>query len=167
MPRAGPIGLRRGHPLVDRRCRSRRFDAVVIYGTSRLARDRFLAALYDRELRKVDVAIHYATGAGDSSTPEGQLMIGMQQLWDEFERTKLARETKRGMREAAEQGFRTGGRAPYGYKRVEEPLPASHRGDQTKCRVTLDPNSEEAAAVAEIFHLYAHDGVTLKPSPTT
>jgi site-specific DNA recombinase len=140
----------------------RRFDAVVIYGTSRLARDRFLAALYDRELRKVDVAIHYATGAGDSSTPEGQLMIGMQQLWDEFERTKLARETKRGMREAAEQGFRTGGRAPYGYRRIEEPLPASHRGDRTKCRVTLEPEPEEAAAVAEIFHLYAHEGRTLK-----
>ena len=49
-------------------------------------------------------------------------MIGMQQLWDEFERTKLARETKRGMREAAEQGYRAGGRAPYGYRRrLQEP----------------------------------------------
>lgn len=98
---------------------NRRFDAVVIYSTSRLARDRLLAALYERELSKVGVAIHYATGGGDSSTPEGQLMIGMQRLWDEFERNKLSRETKRGMREAAEQGFRTGGRAPYGYRRVE------------------------------------------------
>ena len=68
------------HEARDRELR--RFDAVVIYGTSRLPGDRFLAALYDRELRKVDVAIH-AKGAGDSSTPEGQLMIGMQQLWDE------------------------------------------------------------------------------------
>jgi len=38
-------------------------------------------------------------------------MIGMQQLWDEFERNRLSRETKRGMREASEQGYRAGGRA--------------------------------------------------------
>ena len=44
-------------------------------------------------------------------------MIGMQQLWDEFERNRLSRETKRGMREASEQGYRAGGRAPYGYRR--------------------------------------------------
>ncbi len=51
----------------------RRFDAVVIYSTSRLARDRLHAALFERELRKVGVAIHYATGGGDPSTPEGSL----------------------------------------------------------------------------------------------
>lgn len=48
---------------------SRRFDAVVIYATSRLARDRLVAALYERELRAAGVAIHYATGAGDPGTP--------------------------------------------------------------------------------------------------
>jgi site-specific DNA recombinase len=141
---------------------TRRFDAVVIYGTSRLARDRLLAALYERELQKVGVPIRYATGGGDSSTPEGQMMIGMQQLWDEFERSKLARETKRGMREAAEQGFRTGGRAPYGYARVEEAMPEDHRGDRTKSRVTLEPIPEHGAAVAEIFHAYSHQGLSLK-----
>jgi DNA invertase Pin-like site-specific DNA recombinase len=57
------------------------------------------------------VGIHYATGAGDPATAEGQIFIGMQQLWDEFER-KLARETKRGMREGTEQGYSMGGRAP-------------------------------------------------------
>ena len=50
---------------------TRRFDAVVIYSTSRLARDRLVAALYERELSKVGVSIHYATGAGDPDTPEG------------------------------------------------------------------------------------------------
>ena len=33
-------------------------------------------ALFERELRKVGVAIHYAMGAGDPSTPEGQVFIG-------------------------------------------------------------------------------------------
>ena len=140
----------------------RRFDAVVIYSTSRLARDRLHAALFERELRKVGVAIHYATGGGDPSTPEGALMIGMQQLWDEFERNRLSRETKRGMREASEQGYRAGGRAPYGYRRRLHALPDGHRGDRAKHRVTLEPEPEEALVIAEIFELFVPGNLTPK-----
>ncbi|MCB0869316.1 MAG: recombinase family protein [Solirubrobacterales bacterium] len=81
-------------------------------------------------------------------------MIGMQQLWDEFERTKLARETKRGMREVSEQGFRAGGRAPYGYRRNLEAMPESHKGNRDKSRVTLVPDQDQALVVAEIFDLF-------------
>ena len=140
----------------------RRFDAVLIYSTSRLARDRLAAALFERELRKVGVAIHYATGAGDPETPEGQVFIGMQQLWDEFERNKLARETKRGMREISEQGYRAGGQAPFGYRRKTHALPEDHRGDRDKARVTLEPVPGDAEIVGLIFDLYVHQGVGLK-----
>ncbi len=134
----------------------------MIYATSRLARDRVLAGLYERELRKLDVEIHYANGAGDPTTPEGSLFIGMQQLWDEFERTKLSRETKRGMREASEQGFRAGGRAPYGYRRVLEEMPIGHQGDREKHRVTLEPHPDQAPVVAEIFDLYVRRSMNLR-----
>jgi len=86
----------------------------------------------------------------------------MQQLWDEFERNKLARETKRGMKEASEQGYRAGGRAPYGYRRVEHTLPEGHRGDREKSRVTLEPDPEQAPVIAEIFHLHADRGLSPK-----
>ena len=79
---------------------TRRFDAVVIYQTSRLSRDRVSAGLFHRELRKVGVQIHYAIGAGDPATAEGGLLIALQQAFDEYERAKLSRETKRGMRES-------------------------------------------------------------------
>lgn len=100
---------------------SRRFDAVVIYQTSRLSRDRVSAGLFHRELRKLGVEIHYALGAGDPATAEGGLLIALQQAFDEYERAKLARETKRGMRQAALQGFRCGGRPPYGYRLERSP----------------------------------------------
>jgi DNA invertase Pin-like site-specific DNA recombinase len=145
-----------------RDCEGRRFDAVVIYATSRLARDRLYAALYERELAKVGVSIHYATGAGDPDTPEGKVFIGMQQLWDEFERNKLSRETKRGMREASEQGYRAGGRAPYGYRRREAAMPEGHQGDRSKHRVTLEPVEEQAQTVARIFELFVGDELSPK-----
>ncbi len=139
----------------------RRFDGVVVYNTSRLARDRLLAALYERELRTVGVSVHYAMGAGDTDTPEGQMFVGMQQLWDEFERSKLARETRRGMREGTEQGYRMGGRAPYGYRRELHDLPQGHRGID-KQRVTLVPEPDEAPVIAEISDLHANQGWGLK-----
>jgi site-specific DNA recombinase len=139
---------------------TRRFDAVVIYNTARLSRDRVHAGLFERELRKVGVDIHYATGGGDPATAEGRMMIGLQQIFDQFERDKLARETKRGMREATEQGFRTGGRAPYGYIRSLEAMPEGHKGDRDKSRVTLEPHPDQALVVAEMFHLHADRGLS-------
>lgn len=141
---------------------NRRFDAVLCYSTSRLARDKFLAAFYERELKKVGVHITYATGAADTSTPEGQMFVGIQQLWDQFERDKLARETRRGQREGIERGWRMGGRAPYGYRRQGEALPEGHRGDTSKQRVKLVPEPDEATVVTEIFHLHASQGWGLK-----
>ena len=141
---------------------TRRFDAVVIYQTSRLSRDRLHAALFERELRNVGVAIHYAIGGGDPDTPEGSLMIGMQQLWDEFEREKLARETRRGMREVSEQGFRAGGRAPYGYRRVVQELPDDHKGDRSKGRASLEPHPDQAPVISEIFRLFTTEGLSPK-----
>jgi site-specific DNA recombinase len=140
----------------------RRFDAVVIYQTSRLSRDRFLAGLYERELRKVGVPIHYAVGGGDPDTPEGMLAIGVQQLIDEFERKRLSRETKRGMRENALQGFRNGGRAPYGYRRELEAHPNAVRAENGEHKARLVPDPEQAEVVVEIFHLWAEQGLSCK-----
>lgn len=141
---------------------SRRFDAVVIYQTSRLSRDRVSAGLFHRELRKVGVQIHYAIGAGDPSTAEGGLLIALQQAFDEYERAKLSRETKRGMRENARQGFRVGGRAPYGYRlhRTPHPVPARAKAGETKSRLVPDP--DQAPVIVEIFHLWADKGWACK-----
>jgi site-specific DNA recombinase len=139
--------------MAEARSPDRRFDGVVVYNTSRLARDRVLASLFERELRKLDIKVVYAMGAGDTDTPEGQMFVGIQQVWDEYERSKLARETRRGMREGTSQGYRMGGRAPFGYRRVGTPVPEDHRGVQ-KARVRLVIEPDEAVVVREVFYLH-------------
>jgi site-specific DNA recombinase len=145
-----------------RDAQSRRFDAVVIYQTSRLSRDRVSAGLFHRELRKVGVDIHYAIGAGDPATAEGGLLIALQQAFDEYERAKLSRETKRGMRETALQGFRCGGRPPYGYRLEATPHPVAARAKAGEVKTRLVPDPDQAAVVAEIFHLWADKGLGCK-----
>jgi DNA invertase Pin-like site-specific DNA recombinase len=76
--------------IVEARCPDRRFDAVVMYQTRCLSRDRVSAGLFERELRRLSppVQVHYPFG-GDCSTSEGQLMVAIGQAIDEFERGHL------------------------------------------------------------------------------
>src|SRR6266511_2435906 len=132
----------------------RRFDAVVIYSTSRLARDLFRALAYERELARARVEVLYAVAAGDQSSPEGRLVRHIFQALDQFEVEKLGRETRRGQTENTRQGYRSGGRAPYGYclERQPHPAPRCARAGDHKSR--LAPDSEQAPVVVEIFDRY-------------
>jgi site-specific DNA recombinase len=134
---------------------TRRFDAVIAYSTSRVSRRQIDALLYERELRAAGVEIVFATGApADPTSAEGILQLQIGRAFDEFERNRLARETKRGLRELAEQGYNTGGRAPYGYRRLV--------ADSGGGRASLEPEPDQAAVVVEIYELFAVEHVGLK-----
>lgn len=133
---------------------ARRFDAVIVYATSRLSRDLFHALAYEREMARAGVEVFYALSAGDQTSPEGRLIRHLFQALDQFEVEKLGREVRRGQKENTRQGYRNGGRAPYGYRLRHEPHPdpARARGGDTKSRLVPDP--EQAPAVAEIFERF-------------
>jgi len=130
---------------------TRRFDAVIVYATSRLSRDLFHALAYEREMKRAGVESFYALTAGDQTSPEGRLIRHMFQALDQFEVEKLGREVRRGQTENIRRGYRNGGRAPYGYrlKREPHPDPARARAGDTKSRLVIDP--EQAPVIAEIF----------------
>lgn len=134
----------------------RRFDSVVIYSTSRLARDLFRALAYERELARAGVEIFYAIAAGDQSSPEGRLVRHIFQALDQFEVEKLGRETRRGQSENARQGYRNGGRAPYGYRLEREPHPDPRRARAGDQKSRLAPDPDQAPVIVEIFERYLH-----------
>jgi len=133
---------------------ARRFDAVVIYATSRLSRDLFHALTYEREMTRAGVEVFYALTAGDQTSPEGRLIRHMFQALDQFEVEKLGREVRRGQTQNTRQGYRNGGRAPYGYrlKREAHPDPARAKAGDTKSRLVVD--RERAPVVVEIFERF-------------
>jgi site-specific DNA recombinase len=133
---------------------ARRFDAVVVYSTSRLSRELFHALAFERELARAGVEIFYALTAGDQTSPEGRLIRHMFQALDQFEVEKLGREVRRGQTENTKQGYRNGGRAPYGYRLRHEPHPdpARARAGDKKSRLVADP--EQAPVIAEMFALF-------------
>src|SRR4051794_13011577 len=100
------------------------------------------------------VEIFYALTAGDQTSPEGRLIRHMFQALDQFEVEKLGREVRRGQTENTKQGYRNGGRAPYGYPLRPEPHPhpARARAGAKKARLAAAP--ERAPVITEMFALF-------------
>src|SRR5262249_49682284 len=111
------------------------------------------------DLSKLGVPVEYAMGGVDSSTPEGKLHLWIMQGFDGYERDKLKRESRRGMRENASQGFRNGGKAPYGYCFAHEPHPNPARAKAGEHKSRLVPDPEQAPVVALIFESWAIKGL--------
>lgn len=133
---------------------SRRFNAVIVYSTSRLSRALFSALGYERELARAGVEVFYSLSVGDQSSPEGRLIRHFFQALDQFEVEKLGREVRRGQTENTRQGYRNGGRPPYGYRLKREPHPVPSRARVGDKKSKLAPDPERAPVIAEIFERF-------------
>src|SRR5262249_13277224 len=95
-----------------------KIDAVIVYDTSRFARDRYDAAVYKRLLKNKGIRVLYASQNINPDDDGGFLMEGIFELFDEHYSRALAKMTLRGMIENARRGYQNGAFAPYGYQRI-------------------------------------------------
>jgi len=133
------------------------FDIILVWKFSRFARNREDSAIHKSFLRRNGVEVISVSEPVDRDSAMGVLIEGIIEIQDQFYSARLAEEVKRGQREATLEGFSTGGRAPYGYRRVEVPDPRGRtdRTGQPIRRVTLAIEPTEAAIVQRIFEMYA------------
>ena len=123
------------------------FDAIIIYSFSRFARNRLDSITYKLLLRKKEIKVISVTEPLEEDTPEGKLLEGIIEVINEFYSSNLARETFRGQRENATQGFWNGGVPPIGYKVLEI------KNGEGKKKV-LEIDEEYEGAVKEIYELF-------------
>ena len=123
------------------------FNAIIIYSFSRFARNRLDSITYKLLLRKKGIKVISVTEPLEEDTPEGKLLEGIIEVINEFYSSNLARETFRGQRENATQGFWNGGVPPIGYKVLE-----IKNGEGKKKVLEIDEESENA--VKEIYELF-------------
>jgi len=112
----GTDDQREGFQRMIQDARAKRFDAILVYHTSRFFRNISLARQYKRLLRDhlgVDV-ISITQPTGDSGTPQAYLSEGVNELFDEYYSITLSFWTSTGKRARAERGFYNGD-PPYGY----------------------------------------------------
>ncbi len=119
------------------------FEYIIVYKLDRFARNRLDSAVYRNLLNNNGVKLKSAMEP-ISEAPEGILLEGMLESYNEYYSKELSQKTKRGMKINAEKANSNGGTIPYGFK-VENK------------KYVID--EEAAEIVKEIFEMYA-DGKT-------
>ena len=128
------------------------FDMVLFHSPDRLARKALYQELILEELEKAGVKAEFLDHPVDD-TPEGKMLLGMQGLFAEYERAKIAERTRRGRLHKARAGILQGGRAPYGYLYIKRD------GDRPGSLVIKD---EEAEVVQTVYHWLLEEHLSIR-----
>ena len=128
----------------------RRFDAVIIYQSSRLARDTLLALQIERDLSEFGIPIYASDESGDPAQRSSRLLRHMKAVLDQDEVEQTIERAIAGMKENVRQGYHNGGRPPYGYRLVHLTHPDAARAAKGKKKVVLEVDSEKAANFRKI-----------------
>lgn len=131
--------------LAALRERERGWSAVLALDTSRIARRRHLALIFEHEAEKAGVAVHYRS-VPDTDPITGMLLRSILQAMDEWHSLTSKAKGLAGMAESVRQGWRAGGRAPRGYRLEHQPTGALREGQPViRSRLAL---ADEADIVA-------------------
>lgn len=120
-----------------------RFDVVLVFHTSRFARNTIEAKRYKKLLRSelgIDVISVTQPLGADADDPAAFLSESVHEIFDEYYSVSLSFWTKMGLREKARQGLLTGS-LPWGYLKGEDGI--------------AQPDPERAPFVRRIFEMYA------------
>ena len=93
-------------------------DLVLFHSPDRLARKALYQGIVLEELHQHGIKAEFGNHAVDD-TPEGKMLLDMQAIIAEYERTKIAERTRRGKLYWARQGAFVGGHVPYGYRFIK------------------------------------------------
>lgn len=133
----------------------KKFDVIIVFHTSRFARNVQEARQYKDLLRKklgIDV-VFVMQQFGNFNDPSAFLNEGINELFDEHYSRQLSFWVKSGLMEKRRQGRPIGGSPPYGYTRKKVGF------DEAKQRVIYssewDIDEAQAQAVRKMFTLYA------------
>jgi site-specific DNA recombinase len=130
------------------------FQRLYVHSPDRLARKYAWQVLLVEELRRCGVDLVFLNRTIGVS-PEEDLLLQMQGVIAEYERTKFMERSRRGKRHAARQGaVAILVAAPYGYRYIRK----HDGGGQAAYQVQL----EEAKVVRQIFEWFGHDRVSTR-----
>jgi DNA invertase Pin-like site-specific DNA recombinase len=143
------------------------YAAILVYDVSRWGRfqDVDESAYYEYRCRRARIALHYCTEPflNDGSALAVLVKTLKRTMAAEYSR-ELSAKVFAGQSRLTELGFRQGGTAGYGLRRLlvdqdRKPKSVLRRGEEKSIatdRVVLMPGpSDEIAVVKEVFHMYA------------
>jgi len=128
------------------------FDLLLIHSPDRLARKAIYQGILLEEFQNHGIRVEFLNFQVDDS-PEGQMLLGIQGLFAEYERAKITERTRRGRLHKARQGAIVVGIRPYGYRYVKRD------GERPPALII---NEEEATTVQMMFRWLVEEGLSVR-----
>jgi site-specific DNA recombinase len=115
-----PVSKRNGLRALVADIEAGKIHAVIISSLDRLGRRASIIINLVEEFRVSGVSIVSCKESFDTSTPHGQLMLGIFAVLAQFERDLVSQRTSDALAERGKRDGEKGGRLPYGYRRSLE-----------------------------------------------
>lgn len=128
------------------------FEAVLCLSPDRLSRQYAHQWILIEELKRVDVKVIFVNQPPVEDNPQGQLLLGIQGLFSEYERAVITDRLRRGKLHRVRQGALVNPVPPYGYRYI--PMREPNGGHWVEHPV-------EAEGVRYIFTAYAGRGLKI------
>ena len=128
------------------------FEVVLCLSPDRLARRYAHQWVLLDELRRAGVEVVFVSQPSVADNPQGQLLLGIQGLFAEYERAMITERLRRGKLYRVRQGQLVNPVAPYGYRYVPVSQPGGGRWE-------IDP--VEASVVQQIYCWYTQEDLTI------
>lgn len=125
---------------------TRAWSVLLALDTSRIARRRHLALIFEHEAEKAGVRILYKS-VPDTDPITGMLLRSILQAMDEWHSLTSKAKGLAGMAESVKQGWRAGGQAPRGYRLEHQPTGTLRDGQPVlRSKLVPGPEAEQIAA---------------------
>ncbi len=134
------------------------WEAVLVYDPDRLARRYSYQELVMDELREAGAEVIFVTTPAPTNSVE-KILYGVQGLFAEYERAKIAERFRLGKVRKANEGYVIASEAPYGYTFIKR---KGNRGDTDFHQGYYQVNEKEAEIVGNIFSWVADDALTIR-----
>ncbi len=128
------------------------FEIVLCYAPDRLARRYVHQRVLLDELQGVGVEVIFVNQPAAPEGPQGELFLGIQGLFAEYERALISERLRRGKLYRMRQGQLVGPNPPYGYRYIPVSEPDGGR---------WVVNQTEADVVRSIYQWYTEEGLTI------
>lgn len=132
--------------LASLRDKSRGWSVLLVLDTSRLARRRHLALIFEHEAERAGVQVVYRN-VPDTDPITAMLLRSILQAMDEWHSLVSRAKGLAGMAESVRQGYRAGGPAPRGYRLKHAPTGAIRDGSPVmRSKLTPTDDAPQVAA---------------------
>lgn len=134
--------------------KKKKISKVIVYKLDRMSRSLLDFAKIIDLFHENNIEFLSCTEKFDTSTPIGKAMLSIIMVFAQLERETIQKRVIDNYYERGRQGMYMGGRAPYGYRKIE----TSYHGKKT---YTFEELPEQSAVLKEIYRQYTEPGTSL------